>query len=90
MAMYIYICIYTETDPPPPNKEEGSQIAWRDGRFETEVPSTEEEKQKLRKIGWKKKGKEWGRAVKGGLRQTKDAVAVHRGRTKCAGNPALV
>lgn len=43
MAMYIYICIYTETDPPT-NKKEGSQIAWRDGRFETEVPSTEEEK----------------------------------------------
>lgn len=38
LCTYIYVYIQRLT---PPNVKEGSQIAWRDGRFETEVPSTE-------------------------------------------------
>lgn len=48
MAMYIYICIYTENDTP--HKKEGSQIACRDGRFETKAPPTNKMKDRLKNV----------------------------------------
>lgn len=84
LCTYIYVYIQRLT---PLNVKEGSQIVWRDGRFETEVPSTEDAKQWRGKWRGKRKREEQWREER-----VKDAAVTHSGgrneredRQSCAG-----